>query len=340
MRATVLGLVITALLAAGCGGPGVPRERLTLAVLAGVYYSAAPGAQVQAAMVDDSEALLKKAIADLNATKGLDFAIVGGDLFARADPVSLDKAKALLSELKMPYYVVLGEYDGPGPAARTPGSDPAMPVGVSRSTIMWAFQGHGFSSAEGYWVQEVLPGLVVVGLDTVVPGGRGGHVSMPQLAWLDRMLKAHAGKAVIVAGHHSLVPLHPLDEGAAWGHMVVDNAAAVREVLERHANVVMVLSAHHHFAEGRVSGRTVYVAAPSVSVWPLAFQLIRLTPKEVEPMWVPLGDDDLSRRAQERLLASKEYRGVFPPGEDGDTACVRLFGVKKTEVYPLPAIRP
>jgi hypothetical protein len=31
---------------------------------------------------------------------------------------------------------------------------------------------------------------------------------------------------------------------------------------------------------------------------------------------------------------------VFPAGEDGDTACVRLFGGKKMEIYPLPTIRP
>jgi hypothetical protein len=77
-----------------------------------------------------------------------------------------------------------------------------------------------------------------------------------------------------------------------------------------------------------------------VSVWPLAYYLVRLTPKEAGPMWVPLADDDLSRRAQERLLASPQYRGVFAAGEDGDTACVRLFGAKKTEVYVLPSFRP
>ena len=340
MRVALAAIGVAIGLAAGCAGPGIPRERVTLAIVAGVYYSADPGVRVDAAMVEDSETLLKKTVADLNAMKNVDFVVVGGDLLARADPVSLDRAKAMLSELKMPYSVVLGEYDGPVPPAKAAEGEAAAAAGVSRSTIIWAFQGHGFSTAEGYWVQEVLPGLVLVGLDTVAPGGRGGHVSAEQLAWLERTLAAQAGKAVIVAGHHSLVPLHPLDEGSAWAHMVVDNAAPVREVLERHANVVMVLSAHHHLAEGRVSGRTVYLAAPSVSVWPLAFYLIRLTPKEAGPMWVPLGSDDLARRAQERLLSSGQYRGVFPPGEDGDTACVRLFGVKKTEVYPLSAIRP
>ena len=338
MRCTMLGLAVAVSVAGGCTA-GVPRDRVTFAVLAGVYYSATD-AKVEAAMVEHSEMLLKKAVSDLNAAGHLDFVIVAGDLLARADAPSLDRAKAILAELRVPYYAVLGEYDGPSPPADDAGADAAGPPGMSRSTIIWAFQGHGFSGPEAYWCHEVLPGLVLVGLDTVQPGRRGGHVSAAQLAWFERTLAAQAGKAVVVVGHHSLVPLHPLDEGAAWGHTVVDNAAAVQAVLERHRNVVMALSAHHHFAEGRVSGRTVYLAAPSVSVWPLAYYLVRLTPKEAGPMWVPLADDDLSRRAQERLLASPQYRGVFAAGEDGDTACMRLFGAKKTEVYVLPSFRP
>jgi len=67
---------------------------------------------------------------------------------------------------------------------------------------------------------------------------------------------------------------------------------------------------------------------------------VNLTKTEAEAVWVPLDQGDLARRAQERLLASAKYRGVFPPGEDGDTACVRLFGGGKMAVVPLPAIRP
>jgi hypothetical protein len=111
-------------------------------------------------------------------------------------------------------------------------------------------------------------------------------------------------------------------------------------VLRRHKNVVLVVTGHHHLAEGRVSGPIVYMAGPSLSVWPLAYHLVRLTPREAEAVWVPVGTDDQTRRALERLLASKAYRGVFPQGEDGDTACVRLFGGRKMEVYRLPDIRP
>jgi len=333
-------------LAAGCT-PTLGREQTTFAVLAGAYFSAVPGVTVDGAMVEDAETLLKKAVADLNARDDLNFVLVAGDLLARSDPLSLDRAKAVLAELRAPYYMVLGDHDGPGPPVTSAEAVPpkaetaaAPGAGGSRSTVIWAFQGHGLSGSEGYWVCPVPPDLVLVGLDTVRPGRRGGHVDAAQLAWLDRTLTGHADKVVVLVAHHGLVPLHPLDEGTAWGHLMVDNAAAVRTVLEDHPNVLMVVTGHHHFAGARIAGSIVYLASPSVGVWPLAYHLVRLTPKQAEAVWVPLAGADLSRRAQDRLLASREYRGVFPEGEDGDTACVRLFGGNKMQVHPLPAIRP
>jgi len=337
MARALVWTLAAGLLAAGCGMPTVPRDRITFAILGGAYYSAAAGPQVDGALVEESGAILAKAVADLNAARDLDFVIITGDLLAQADGLSLDRAKAILSELRAPYYAVLGAHDGPAQAG---GAAPAVPCGMSRDMVVWALQGRGFAGPERYWHREVLPGLVLVGLDTVQPGRAAGHVSAAQLAWLDQALALQPDKAAIVVGYHALVPMHPLDEGAAWRHKMVDNAAQVRQVLERHTNVLAVLAGNAHFAEGRVAGRIMYLSSPSLAIWPLAYHLVRMTPKEAEAVWVPVAGDDVLRRGQERLLRSTEYRGVFPPGEDGDTACVRLFGGKKMETYSLLAIRP
>jgi len=340
MDRRMLWLVWLALVT-GCM-PTVPRGQVTFANLAGIYYAATPNAEAEAAVAEAADTLLERAVADLNGRGDLDFVLLSGDLLARADALSLDRLQARLAGLEAPYYVVLGDSDGPAVAAATAS-------GLSRSTIIWAFQGHGFDGPRGYWAREVIPGLMLVGLDTAArhiespseTGGQAkGHVDRRQLEWLDRTLAAHWDKAVLVAAHHGLVPLHPFDEGPVWRDLIVDNAEEVRQVLARHQNVLMVLTGHHHFAGGRIRGRIVYLSSPSVSVWPLAYHLVRLTPKEAEAVWIPLAEGDLLRRAQERLLGSKMFRGVFPPGEDGDTACVRLFGGKKMEVFRLPAIRP
>ncbi|HUX00935.1 MAG TPA: metallophosphoesterase [Phycisphaerae bacterium] len=328
-----LALMVLGMVLAGCV-PGVPGGHVRFANVAGVYYSATPDVKVEGALVEDSAELLARAVAQLTATKGLDFVLISGDLLACADALSLDRAKAVLDELPVPYYVVLGGHDGPDPGA------PGPSRGLSRSNVIWAFQGHGFDGPEGYWRREVKPGLVVVGLDTGGAGCGAGHVDARQLDWLRRTLEADRDKAVLVVAHHGLVVLHPLDEGSVWRDLLVDNRDAVREILAQHPNVLAVITGHHHFGDGRASGPTVYLASPSVSVWPLAYHLVDVSAKEVEAVWIPLDSGDLARKAQERLLGSDMYRGVFPPGEDGDTACVRLFGGGKMVVVPLPAIRP
>lgn len=324
------GLLTLVILAAGCGGAAVvPHEKITFANLAGIYFSATPGTQVDGALVEDSEALLVRAVTDLNKAKDLNFVVISGDLFARADALSLDRAKGVLAELKAPYYVVFGDHDVP-----------ADKEGMSRTVLALAFQGHGFEGPENYWAHEAAPGLLLVGLDTAQAGRRAGHVDATQLDWLDKTLTQNANKAVVVVAHHGLAQIHPLDEGSEWRDLLADNADEVRAVLARHKNVVLVVTGHHHMAAGSVSGSSIYLAGPSLSVWPLAYHLVRLTPREAEAVWVSVGTDDQTRRAQDRLLTSKSLRGVFPPGEDGDTACVRFFGGNKMEVYPLQDIRP
>ena len=325
-----LGLLTILALAAGCGGSTVvPHEKILFANLAGIYLSATPGTQVDGALAEDSEALLARAVADLNKLKDLSFVVISGNLLARPDALSLDRVKGALAELKVPYYVVFGDHDVP-----------ADREDLSRTVLELAFQGHGFDGSRGYWAREAAPGLVLVGLDTAQAGRRTGHVDGTQLDWLDKTLTQHADKAVVVVAHHGLVPIHPLDEGSQWRDLLVDNAEAVCDVLRRHKNVEVVVTGHHHAAAGSVTGSSIYLAGPSLSVWPLAYQIVQLTPREVEAVWVPVGTDDQTRRAQERLLSSKALRGVFPAGEDGDTACVRFFGSHKMEVYSLQDIRP
>jgi len=398
-RAAVAVVFVAAAVGSGCT-PAVPRPPVTFAVVAGVYYSATGARPAEPALVEASEDLLQRAVADINRRSDVDFVLVAGDLLAGADPLSLDRAKAILDDLRPPYLVVLGEYDGPAPrpeaapraetgaspvspaapgppgeASSAPSDGPAIPErgpvpeegavatgetappsegppaeppspswrgggGVSRSTVLWAFQGHGIAGPDGFWAREVRPGVVVVGLDTVRPGLRGGHVGRRQLEWLDRTLATYRDKMVIVVGHHGLVPLHPLDEGSAWRHLLVDNAAEVLAVLERHPNVVMAVTAHHHLAGGQIAGRTVFLASPSLTVWPMAYHLVSIGPERAEAVWVPVARREVSRRGLERLLADPAYRGVFPPGEDGDTACVRLFGGNKRREFRLPTIRP
>ncbi len=327
----ILAAAALAALVAGCEPPG-PRGKLRIAALAGAYTSAV-GERVDGALVEASDGLLARAVAQINREPDLDLVVILGDLMAGADPLSLDQAKAALEELDRPYVLVLGDHDGPRVESASGGN-------VSRTTVLWAFQGHGPQGPRGYWSRQIRPGVLLVGLDTPWPGAVAGHVDAEQLAWLERTLRAAADQAVLVVAHHGLVPLHPLDQAEPWRETLVDNAAEVLTVLERHPNVLLVLTGHHHFAVGRAVGPTVHAAAPSLAVWPAAYALVEVRPEEIEMVWVPAADEATAARAQDRLLSSERWRGVFPEGEAGDAACVRLFGANKLQTWSLEAIRP
>ena len=142
------------------------------------------------------------------------------------------------------------------------------------------------------------PGLVLVALDTVQPAAAGGHVGARQLEWLDRTLAEAEGKSVIVAAYHQLQSMSPLDESDLWLYKTVDNAADVRAVLEKHSNVVAVLAGDAHSASSRAAGRILYLSSPSLGIWPLAYHLLQLRPREIETAWVPAAPDALVHRAE------------------------------------------
>jgi len=104
--------------------------------------------------------------------------------------------------------------------------------------------------------------------------------------------------------------------------------------------VLAVVSGDAHFAATRATGRILYLTSPSLGIWPLAYHLVLVGPKEVEALWVPAATDAVVHAAQNRLLETPLYRGVFAAGEDGDTACIRLFGGHKLEKVPLPSVTP
>ncbi|MDK1032539.1 MAG: hypothetical protein QGD94_11065, partial [Planctomycetia bacterium] len=205
---------------------------------------------------------------------------------------------------------------------------------------IWTFQGHGFSGPKGYWAQEVTPGTVLVGRDSARVGRRGGFLDDKQLKWLDETLNTYREKAVIIIAHHGLTNFHPFDESVVWQHLTVRNSAAVRDVISRHPNVILAITGHHHFAAGKAIGHVVHIASPSLTVWPLAYHLIRINKKSVETLWLPIGSDKLQAKARGRLFADHEWRGPFPAGEQGDTELIRLFGAHKSQTFKFAEIRP
>lgn len=157
---------------------------------------------------------LLRSVAQLNATDGLDFVIVTGDLTEEGDRASLEKVKSCLDLLKMPHYTVLGNHE-------TKWSE-------SGCTAFAEIFG-----AERFKLEH--KGFLFLGFNSgPLMRMAYGHVVPQDIRWMEEeMKKAGKGQKVILATHY------PMMEGD------VDNWYQVTDAV-RPYNVRLFIGGHYH----------------------------------------------------------------------------------------------
>ncbi len=216
--------------------------------------------------------LLADIVTDLNRQPDLDFVLITGDLFFSATEPEFDLFRQVIGTLQKPYYVIPGNHDH-----REPGRQ-----GLSRSQFAQHFNPQfeagpsGTSSQVGYWSLAVGPEIQLIGLDSVLDSDWAGRIEPPQLAWLEQELVAWAEKLVILAVHHPLHILAPIDHLPRWRKFVCLNGPEILALLDRRPQVKIVLTGHHHMTKAdRLAGR-LHLACPAVAIYPCAYRTFRL----------------------------------------------------------------
>jgi|GEM_PF-457431 len=313
-------------------------ERVKFGVIADMHMGmAVEGIQDEFKMTVSSVDLLRSAVEEFNKIPDLDFVVACGDLTLDAEPWNLEILKAVMDELRAPYYIVLGNHDlSPVPMPREfPGPPPAR--GVTRSAFVWAFQGHGYKGPEFWWSLDPIPGLHLIGLDTNVPGSWGGHIVGAELKWLDQDLYSNRDKLTIVFAHHNFVPWHKDDESMKWksyANFVVDNTAEARAIFEKYPQVSFVMSGHRHIGlRYKKVNDIYYIVHPAVCSYPMRYTVYTLTSDELS--WVSRdvpASKDIWKRAKENVIGTpgEWWRcSDHPAGPEGDTKMLKFFEAKE-----------
>jgi 3',5'-cyclic-AMP phosphodiesterase len=277
-----------------------------------------------------TQMLTESTIAELNKIPDLKFVLLAGDLTNDAEPWNIDDLRRIMDELKVPYYVVLGNHD----LSLVPHEKKDQPMSLSKYTVAGAFIGKSGGMAPGmtYYAHEVAKDLLVIGLDTTmaqtfVPEANlnvyAGRVDKGQLRWLETVLKANQKKTVVVLTHHSLVPWHEADKTTAhnqWRWFWMENADEVMALFKKYG-VKAVFSGHRHIStrSKEVDGIT-HIVHPSLSTYPMRYTVYEMTPKGLrwEVKDVPAAQEvwDLARK---NFLANKWWRGPdHPETPDGN----------------------
>lgn len=220
-------------------------------------------------------------IAALNRLADLDFVLITGDLFDTADSFEFNRFQAVIENLDKPYHIIPGNHD------RRP---PGQTEGLTRRDFARQFNPQ-FSqrpaapqAQAGYWSISVDPQVQIIGLDSIKNEDWGGVVDDEQLIWLEQELDTHLDKFIIVAVHHPLHPLAPVDDHPDYTNFVCDNGRELLGLLDAYSPVKLVLTGHHHLTKVDKLGDRLHVAAPSVSIYPLAYRTFRLS-QQLDGQW-------------------------------------------------------
>lgn len=217
---------------------------------------------------------LTNIVAELNQQADLDFVLITGDLFNEASPPELNRFQQAICTLQKPYYVIPGNHDR---------AEPDSLDGLTHLEFAERFNPQiearlaATDSQPGYWSIAIKPDVQLVGLDSVKDDDWGGVIGAPQLAWLENELERCRDKLVIVAVHHPLHRLAPIDDHPDWANFVCDNGTEVLALLDRYPQVKLVLTGHHHLTKADRLGARLHLACPAVAIYPCAYRTVRLS---------------------------------------------------------------
>lgn len=190
---------------------------------------------------EDTGPSLARCVASLCACDPPPAAVVAsGDLTDQGSSEEYARLKDLLAPLAMPVFVMPGNHD-------------------RRDALREAFAHHAYLPAVGplHYHVDVGPLLLIL-LDTVIPGEDAGTLEDVQLAWLDEVLAADPRKPTIIFMHHP-----PLRTGMHYmDDLALDARSTERlsSIVERHAQIQRIACGHvHRAAHGMWCGKLVSV---------------------------------------------------------------------------------
>jgi 3',5'-cyclic-AMP phosphodiesterase len=167
--------------------------------------------------------------------------LVSGDLAANAAADEYEQARALLTSLEAPLFVLPGNHD-------------------DRAALRRHFAVPGADGEPVQYAADV-GGLRLVAVDTTRPGEDPGTLDEERLSWLDTELAGEPDAPTVIAMHHPplVTGIPALDETG----LPAADRRALAAVVERHAQVRRIVAGHvHRPITGDLAGCAV-LAAPS-----------------------------------------------------------------------------
>ena len=221
-----------------------------------------------------SQKVLKSAIDDINSQADISFVVFTGDNISSPNEESLRKFVKIVSKLKVPYYVAVGNHD----VYKSKGMSKVRYYEILREnnffymqrTPNYEFNKNGFVF------------LVVDGAKEVIPGAVG-YYRKDTLDWLDKTLSDNSKKSVVIFQHF---PVEYPDgvQNRLKTHKTY-KVEDYQEVLDKHHIVLAVISGHFHVNGENMKNGVYHISSPSLIGLPQSYKIIDIvTTKEFSPI--------------------------------------------------------
>jgi 3',5'-cyclic AMP phosphodiesterase CpdA len=176
----------------------------------------------------------------------LDFLLIPGDLTQHGEPENHRWLADRLSKLPYPAYVIPGNHD----LVEKSATDRA----IGADEFAGYYQKFGYNSDRLYYSQTLLPGVRLIGLNSIFFDDKGKQISMgriddEQLNWLQKTLAGAAGEMVMVMVHHNVIEHLPGQTLSPMGRRyMLQNASELLGILQK-SGVQLLFTGHLHIQD-------------------------------------------------------------------------------------------
>ena len=244
--------------------------------------------------------LLKKAIKKINQNENISMVLITGDLVNSAKSWNLDVAKDLLSNLNVPYFVVIGNNDF---------SLPTDGVGTGKFDFHLIFSRNEPNLRNGIW-QVIFKHFLLIGIDNINPLDGSMVFKDKQLEILEKAISKRKKfiKGIIILLHYPIVDFNYKTKGE-----VQIKAKKFLEICNKY-HVDLILSGHYHYNEYQLLNDTYNFIQSSLAVYPHQFSIITIDEKQIVLKKVDVANDFIlseSKKLLEQTINRDGYNGLL-----------------------------
>lgn len=221
-----------------------------------------------------SQKVLKSAVEDINKQENISFVVFTGDNINSPKSENLKTFAQIVSKLKVPYYVAVGNHD----VYKSKNMSKVEYYEILRAGHPLFFQ----RSANYIFKKKEFVFLIADGAKEVVPGSIG-YYRQDTLDWLDDQLSKYKNRPVVIFQHFPVE--YPEGGDSRIRTHKTYRVEDYHEILENHHNVLAIISGHFHVNSETMKDGIYHISTPSLIALPQSYKIIDIvTTKEFSPI--------------------------------------------------------